>query len=263
VVLEASLRLAAIHGETAILSYTRDITERNRLHAELMKQDRLASVGMLAAGVAHELNNPLTALAMQVRQLREDAHEWPPHVDHVLRQMEEATNGMNTIISDLLFMARPVEKPQAHVDVAKIIQSTVALLRAGTPRCPPVKVDIDPLPALHGWASKLGQVFLNILRNAVQAVESVPNGTVQVRGRVVGDGIEVTVSDNGPGVTPQVLARLAQPFFTTKPQGTGLGLWISQTLVAQHGGKLDVASTEGGGTTVTVSLPQTLAGAPP
>jgi PAS domain S-box-containing protein len=256
-VLETSLSLVTLDGEPAIFSYTRDITERMRMQAELVKKDRLASVGILAAGVAHELNNPLTSLGMQVRKLRSDAdeHGFSESVRTSLEQIEEASRRMNTIIADLLFMARPVDQPQAHVDVAQILTSTIALLRAGLVRCPEIVNDIATLPPIRGYTSKLGQVFLNILRNAVQAVEDRPDGRIHVTARVEGGSIEISVRDNGEGIPSDVMPRVTQPFFSTKPTGTGLGLWISQTLIAQHNGELEVSSPPGEGTTVTLRLP--------
>jgi PAS domain S-box-containing protein len=255
--LEASLSLLTLDGRPAIVSWTRDITERVRLQAELMKQDRLASLGLLAAGVAHELNNPLATLSMQVRKLREAAaqQELPEDMRLGLEHIDEAAQRMSVIIADLLFMARPVEQPQAHVDVSRILTSSVALLRAGIAACPPLEVERAELPPVHGYASKLGQVFLNVLRNAVQAVDGVNGGAIVLRARVVAERIEIVVSDNGVGIAPEVLAHVAQPFFTTKAQGAGLGLWISQTLLARQGGTLALTSQLGAGTVVTISLP--------
>lgn len=256
-VLETSLSFMTFEGGPATVSWTRDITVRMRLQAELMKQDRLASVGFLAAGVAHELNNPLTSLRMQARKLRDDAdkHGLDPSVRLALEQIDEAAQRMTTIIGDLLFMARPVEQPQAHVDVAKILSSTLALLHAGICNCPPVTLDIEALPPIRGYASKLGQVFLNVLRNAVQAVDTKPDGAIHVRGRATASRVEIVIEDNGPGISREVMPRLVQPFFTTKPHGTGLGLWISQTLLSHQGGQLELSSTPGRGTTVTILLP--------
>jgi two-component system NtrC family sensor kinase len=256
-VLETSLSHTTISGEPAIVSFTRDITERVVLQAELMRRDRLAAVGTLAAGVAHELNNPLMSLGLQARKLRQEAerHGFSEDVRSSLAQIGEAAGRMEAIIADLLFVARPSETPQAHVDVGEVMKSTVALLRAGSPHCPPIRLEIDPLPPIRAFASKLGQVFLNVLRNAVQATELRPDGEVVVRGRVAGDSLEVEVADNGVGIPAAVLSRVAQPFFTTKPQGTGLGLWISQSLMAEHGGQLFVKSVPERGTTVTLRLP--------
>ena len=257
IILETSLSFMTFEGAPATVSWTRDISMRMRLQAELMRQDRLASVGFLAAGVAHELNNPLASLRMQARNLREDAakHGLPASLCVALEQVDEAAERMTTIISDLLFMARPVEQPQAHVDVEKILSSTLALLRAGVSRCPPVTLELEPLPAIQGYASKLGQVFLNVLRNAVQAVEAKGSGAIQIRGRATRDRVVIVIADNGVGISREVMPRLVQPFFTTKPNGTGLGLWISQTLLSHQGGQLELASTPGEGTTVTISLP--------
>lgn len=256
-IVEASVALASMGGKPAIVSYARDITERMRLQAELAQQDRLASVGMLAAGVAHELNNPLTAIAIQIRTLRSnaDAHGLSPSVRAVLEQLDEAAARMSSIIGDLLFMARPATQPQAHVDVEQILTSTIALLRAGMGPAPRLETDIGELPPIQAYASKLGQVFLNVLRNALQAVEGVENGVIRVSAREHDGAIEVTVEDNGAGIPASVQPRLMQPFFTTKPNGTGLGLWISHTLLAEHGGTLHVSSAEGQGTTVTMRVP--------
>ncbi|MBX3187756.1 MAG: PAS domain S-box protein [Labilithrix sp.] len=256
--LESSLSLTSLGGAPAIVSYTRDITERVRLQAELMKQDRLASLGVLAAGVAHELSNPLTSLGIEARKLREASEkdlQLSTEAKASLAQIDEAARRMKSIIADLLFMARPAEKPQTHVDVAQIIVSTIALMRAGTPSCPPVHAHLGDLVPVQGYASKLGQVVFNVLRNAVQAVEGKGGGDVHVHASVVGDEIVIVVEDDGVGIPAETLPHVTQPFFTTKADGTGLGLWISQTLMAHHGGTLDLKSDEGAGTKVTLRLP--------
>lgn len=254
---ETTLAQMTLNGKPALVSSTRDITERVALQAELIARDRLASVGMLAAGVAHELNNPLTSLAMQTRKLRTDAdaHGLSDDVRDSLAQIDEAAHRMKSIIGDLLFMARPSNQPQAHVDVAKILTSTVELLRAGFAHWPHVAMDLEPLPPISGYASKLGQVFLNVLRNAAQAVEGRSDGEIRIRARAGDDFLRIEIEDNGAGIAKDVLPRISQPFFTTRPDGTGLGLWISHGLVEQHRGKLEVTSTLGKGTTVVISLP--------
>jgi signal transduction histidine kinase len=240
-----------------LVSWTRDITERMRLQAELMKRDRLASVGLLAAGVAHEINNPLAALALQTRSLRGRADELalPDDVRASLDQIQEAARRMSTIIGDLLFMARPVEQPQAHVDVRAIVLSTLSLLRAGRTYVPMMTTSLDGLPAIRAYASKLAQVFFNVVRNALEAVEGREPGEIHICGRVTDDALEITVADNGPGIPLDVLPRIAQPFFTTRPDGTGLGLWMSQSIMALHGGTLSVQGAAGGGTCVVLRLP--------
>lgn len=255
-VFDSSMTQTTLRGEPMVISYTRDVTERVALQAELTKRDRLASVGLLAAGVGHELNNPLAALALQARALLDDADRLglPDEIRSRLDVMGEAAERMRAIVADLLFMARPVDKPQAHIDVSQVVASSIALMQAGGVRVP-VSVELTDLPPISGYASKLGQVFLNVLRNAVEAIGDSPGGAIVVRGRVDGERLHVTVEDTGPGIPPDLLSRIAQPFVTTKPNGVGLGLCISQSLMNDHGGSLDIASTEGQGTTVTLSLP--------
>jgi PAS domain S-box-containing protein len=255
-VFESSMRATTLHGEPAVVSYSREITERLALHAELAKRDRLASVGLLASGVAHELNNPLTALAIQARKLREELArlDVPSELVESAALVDEAAARMREIIGALLFTSRTVEHPQTWVDVGQILSSTIALVRASGVELP-VQVALGKLPPVQGYASKLGQVFLNVLRNAADAVRGRPDGAIGVRGELEGDAIAIVFEDNGPGIPAAVLARVAQPFFTTKAQGVGLGLWISQTLMAEQGGALDVESTEGVGTKVTVRIP--------
>lgn len=254
--LEASITSSTINGEPASLVYTRDITDRMRVHADLMKQDRLASLGVLAAGVAHELNNPLAALSLMVRRLRAEACKRErDHDDGVLDQIDDAVGRMTTIIDDLLFLARPSDQPHAHVDLRRVLGSALALLRAGVPGCPPVIEEIDPLPVVQAVPSRLGQVFVNVIRNAVEAVEGVVDGNVHIAGRVVDSDVVITVRDNGSGIPDEVLSRLMTPFFTTKERGTGLGLWISQAIIKSHRGRLEIASSPGAGTIVTIVLP--------
>lgn len=253
--LEASITSATINGQPAALVYTRDITDRVRLQADLMKQDRLVSLGVLAAGVAHELNNPLAALSLLVRRLRVDAEKSGAHDPGVLEQIDDAVARMTTIIGDLLFLARPGDAPHAHVDLVRVLNSAVALLRAGVAACPPVIEDVASLPVVRGVPSRLGQVFLNVIRNAIEAVEGKADGSVHVSGRVVGTDVVITIKDNGVGIPDDVLPRLMTPFFTTKERGTGLGLWISQAIVTNHQGRLEIASTPGAGTSVTIVLP--------
>lgn len=255
-VFESSMCVTSMGGAPAVVSYTRNITERVQLQAELIKQDRLASIGLLAAGVAHEISNPLTSLAMQARRLRDDAEQLQlaPEVRLAVEHIDEAASRMRAIVDDLLFMSRPVEKPQVHVDVAQIVISAIALLRAGANHLP-VRLELDTLPPICGFASKLGQVFLNVLRNAAQAIEGLPKGEIGVHARVDGDFVTVVIADNGPGIPSDLLARVSTPFFTTKPQGMGLGLWISRALMVDQGGALELASKGGAGTTVSIRIP--------
>jgi PAS domain S-box-containing protein len=253
--MESTMSATSLDGKQAILVFTRDVTERQRVQAELIKQDRLASLGVLAAGVAHELNNPLTALSLIVGRLRNATTENVPgrELGADLEQVDDAVKRMSAIIGDLLFLARPADQPHAHVDIAKVVESSVALLRAGIPRCPAITVDVGDLPPVNGVPSKLGQAVVNVLRNAIQACG--PDGEVVVSARAAAGKVVVVIEDNGGGIPEHVLPRLMTPFFTTKENGTGLGLWITQGIMQSHGGRLEIASTVGVGTKVTLALP--------
>lgn len=256
---EASLSAAKIGGKDAVLVFTRDITERQRLQAELLKQDRLASLGVLAAGVAHELNNPLAALSLLVARMRTAAARGDVPTNTLasdLEQADDAVRRMSAIISDLLFLARPADQPHAHVDVAKVVASSIALLRAGEPDCPTIVVDLGPLPPVRGFPSKLGQAVVNVVRNALQACSvRGPEGEVRLSASADESEVRIVVEDNGAGIAPDVLPRLSTPFYTTKEGGTGLGLWITQGIMQAHGGRLELESALGRGTRVTLALP--------
>ena len=247
-----------IADRRATFCFFRDVTERQRLQAELLKQDRLASLGVLAAGVAHELNNPLTALSLLVHRLRNAARGDVPskNLASDLEQADEAVRRMSAIIGDLLFLARPADQPHAHVDVTKVVASSVALLRAGDEGCPKIIVDVGPLPPVQGFPSKLGQAVVNVVRNAMHAcAERGSEGEVRVSARATDGEVHIVVEDNGAGIDADVLPRLATPFYTTKEGGTGLGLWITPGIVQAHGGRLELASTPGTGTRDNLVLP--------
>jgi PAS domain S-box-containing protein len=258
--LEVSSRLTTFMGRPTLISYSRDITERKELQARLMQQDRLASVGTLAAGLAHELNNPLTYLAFHLQRLGELTRTRSPEEAATLERIEEATSRMKAVISDLLFLTRDSDAPQAHVDVRQVIVSTIALVRAGAKPSTKIEADLAETSGLFAHPSRLGQVFLNVIRNALEAVSHLDDGVVRVTLREKDAWLEVCVIDNGVGVAEDCKMRVFDPFFTTKPTGTGLGLSISHAIVTAHGGRIAIESTNGRAaptTTLTILLPKT------
>lgn len=149
--------------------------------------------------------------------------------------------------------------PQAHVDVRHVLVSTLSLVRAGARSGTRITSELATASGLLGHPSRLGQVFLNVIANALDAVAHRDDGLVHLELRERGPWVEVVVTDNGAGVPDDVRARAFDPFFTTKPQGTGLGLSISRAIVAAHGGEITLESPGGGGAVVTVRLPTTSA----
>lgn len=241
----------------------RDISERTLLEAQLSHSEHLAKLGMLAAGVAHELNNPLGALRIGVEALQRLAGrvDLPPAEAEYLREtltdMEQCTQRCIDTARKLRMLGEQQNTRPDWVNLNVAASETLDLLRHST-----LKQGItvnrefaESLPALWGNGGTLRGALMHLCFNAVQAM---PNGgTLTVRTRLVGERIVIEVADDGPGIPPEHLARLWDPFFTTKPvgQGTGLGLSITRRTLLDHGGDIEVASTPGAGACFTVTLP--------
>jgi len=248
-------KIADYHGRLQ-----KDIqTAQGRIaHTErkLFAAQRLSATGTLAAGIAHEINNPLGGMINAARVLREgklDAAKQAEYLGLILDGLER----VRTIVQRMLqFRPRAMEpKPvQLHEAVERAIAFMEHRARAKEVT---IRNELAPdLPFVNGDPLELQQAFLNILMNAVDA-SVMGEGMVTVYGRVSGEGLNVCVADNGCGMEPEELARCLDPFFTTKDvgEGTGLGLGVANTIVANHGGRLEIASERGRGTTVTLSFP--------
>jgi len=221
----------------------------------LVRSQKLASVGQVAAGVAHEINNPLGVILGYTRILRQqpgggDSEE--------LRIIEDETRQCQRIVQSLLELARPQRLAVEPVDLAELTREEVERLsESGRLDGRTVQVGGGDRVGVDCDAGRVRQVIANLVVNAVQA--SPPDGEVRVE--VAGDGHDaiVTVSDRGRGIAPDELPRVFDPFFTTKPQGTGLGLAIAQAIADAHGGRIEIHSVEGEGTRVALRLPRAAA----
>jgi len=232
------------------------------MHDRVAQSERLASLGKLAAGVAHEINNPLGAiLALTALTLEDLAPDDPRRADlqEVVRQAERCRN----IVRGLLEFSRQTEPHVGLLDPNKVLEDTLALISRQSFffNIRVVKQLAPDLPRVSADRSQLQQVFMNILINAVQAMEE--KGTVTLQSRLAADGfVEISIADTGCGIPPDKLDRIFDPFFTTKPsgKGAGLGLSIAYGIVAKHGGAIAVASRPGQGSTFTVRLPAAQSG---
>jgi signal transduction histidine kinase len=249
----------------------RDVTEQRKLQASLVAADRLASMGALAAGVAHEINNPLTYLIANLNVLAEDLPELLEHVpdarrEEVLAMLGDAQQGgaqVRKIVGDLKMFSRTDEATTGPVNLQQVIEFAIKMASNEIRHRARLTQDFCPdLPAVEGNEGKLGQVFLNLLINAAQAI---PEGRadrneirVVTRTDNVGN-VVVEVRDSGEGIAADKLQTIFRPFFTTKPlgSGTGLGLSISLGIVTALGGTLEVESQVGSGTLFRVVLPAT------
>ncbi len=257
------------------LGMIRDTTEQRKLQSQLMVSDRMASVGTLAAGVAHEINNPLAVVIANLdyvadnlgRTVSRDGAEADPSgpllVDEIkssLADAREAAERVRLIVRDLrIFSHSPADEPRGPVNVKAIMESS---LRMGwneiRHRARLVKSYGD-VPAVEANEGRLGQVFLNLIVNAAQALPEgrAEQNEIRVSTRLEGERIVVEVSDTGAGIPPEIIGRVFDAFFTTKAVGvgTGLGLAICHRIVTDMGGELTVESELGKGTTFRVSLP--------
>jgi two-component system cell cycle sensor histidine kinase/response regulator CckA len=261
-------------GAAGHLGVVRDVTERKKLQSQLMVSDRMASVGTLAAGVAHEINNPLAAVIANLDYIADSValmmggdagpernEAWlVGEVKGPLEDARHAAQRVRFIVRDLkIFSRTPTDEPSGPVDVQAIMESS---LRMGwneiRHRARLVKL-YERVPAVEANEARLGQVFLNLVVNAAQAMEEgrAEQNEIRIGTRLEGEGVVIEVSDNGAGIPPEIIDRIFDPFFTTKAVGvgTGLGLAICQRIVTDLGGELTVQSEHGKGTTFKVTLP--------
>jgi two-component system NtrC family sensor kinase len=226
--------------------------------AQLHQSEKLASIGRLAAGIAHEINNPLTGILTFAHLLREKPHlteEDLADLDIICKE----TARVRDIVRGLLDFARESPSTRAMVDLNQLVQETVRLLRTQkVVRGLSIELRLDPdLPSLQADPNKLKQVLLNLCLNGCEAMAGA--GVLTVETAAVGDHLELTVRDTGCGIPAENKDKLFDPFFTTKPvgQGTGLGLAVSYGIVQSHGGRIRVESRVGEGSAFTVELPLT------
>jgi PAS domain S-box-containing protein len=299
------LALSVVEGggadgpEVQFLGAIRDLTERNRIRAVLIQNEKLASIGLLSAGVAHEINNPLAFVGNNLAVLERDlkglmelldlyqgaseplarvapetaarAADLAEQVDldyvranlpRLLSRTRDGVDRVTRIVHSLRGLARtePPRKQETHLP--DLVEASLEMIRGRLRRRGvEVELDYDPSPRVNCVSTQLSQVLLNLLVNALQALEEhPPQGQpprIRVRTRRLGDDMVIEVADNGPGIDPTIRERIFDPFFTTKDvgEGTGLGLSICHNIVTGHGGRIEVDSRPGAGTCFRVTLP--------
>jgi two-component system NtrC family sensor kinase len=234
-----------------------DNSERRRLEAILTQSEKLAAIGQLAAGVAHEINNPLTAIIANAQILHRELPancDLQESVDLISRAGARATQ----VVRNLLDFARKEDYHLRLTDVNETVDRALALVQHEI-LARGVRLEFTPdpnLPPLLASQDHLQSVWLNLLLNAIDSLDKQP-GEIKITARRQGSDIQVTVSDNGKGIPSDRLTRIFEPFYTTKApgRGTGLGLSVSHRIVKQHGGRINVESQMGAGSVFTVALP--------
>jgi two-component system cell cycle sensor histidine kinase/response regulator CckA len=292
---DVSMSLVRTDGQGVVLAIARDVTERNRLQQQVLHNERLATVGTLSAGIAHEINNPtavilanldtLSGYVDQVRKalagldaiaaeaqgplkeklerLRDDSglDRATAELDEVVRDYVHAGGRIRDIVRDLKSFSHIDDSDVAQVSVNERLDTTLRMaLNEVRHRARIEKKYARDLPEIVASPGKLNQLFLNLIVNAAQAIDEgkADRNLITVSTRLDGDRIRVDVTDTGCGIRKEILPRIFDPFFTTKPIGigTGLGLSICHDIVKKHGGEIQVESEIGRGTTFSVFLPR-------
>jgi len=258
-----------IAEEAALLLKIEELTETTsrltQTQAQLVRSERMASVGRLAAGVAHEIGNPIAAL-MGMQDLLVDGDLPPETQRDFLQRMRRETERIHTVVRDLLDFARPEEMPKAGgappapADVRAAVEDVVSLVRTQKAfRSVRLETDVEGTPLVVLPGPRLTQVLLNLVLNAGQAIAASGrvDGHVRVRARPDGPRVRIEVEDDGPGIAPAVRDRLFEPFVTTKEigEGTGLGLAVCRGLVESAGGEIGLDASHGPGARFYVELP--------
>ena len=270
VTIDGSAHALAFDGKAAHVVLARDVTERSELFTRLAVADRMLSVGTLAAGVAHEINNPLafvvSNLALLAEQLPRLLAGDPSRLDRaaveeLLLDAREGASRVSAIVRDLRALARPDDVVTTDVDVAKVLASSIRMASNELRHRARVTEHVERAPLVKANESRLGQVFLNLLVNAAQAIPEGRAESNEVRVWLAASADDrraiVEIEDTGVGIPSHVIGRIFDPFFTTKPVGVGmgLGLAISHQIVTSFGGEISVASTPGHGARFRIVLP--------
>jgi len=240
----------------SVIEHTRDITEEQRLQEQLIQSEKLAGIGILASGVAHEINNPLSGIIGMAEIILEG--EDPSNQESYLKDILSCAQRISEIVNGLRSYSRMARgKDLDQVDVNTVLEESSKMVRlAIKPSSVEVIKQFQPVEKIRANGGEIQQVFTNLITNAFQAMGG-GDGRLVLSSRPLKDMVEVKVSDNGRGIPEEHLSKIFDPFFTTKSpgEGTGLGLNIVYRILTKHAGTIEVESKEGAGTTFTVRLP--------
>jgi two-component system sensor kinase FixL len=262
--IELSVGEARVGEEPLFTGFIRDLTERqdrerrlSELQAELVHVSRVSELGQMASALAHEVNQPLAAISNYLNGVRRlIAAGDPARAEKGLERIAEQSDRARQIIQRLRTLVRKGETERKLESLARTIQEAVALALIGSGPDLKLHIEIDPA-ASRAVIDKvqIQQVLLNLIRNAVEAMDGSPTRELNIATRPFGAMLEISVADTGPGLPETVRTRLFQPFVTTKPGGMGVGLSVCRTIVEAHGGELRAEDAPGGGTLFRIILP--------
>ncbi|MBL0385968.1 PAS domain S-box protein [Tumebacillus sp. ITR2] len=234
-----------------------DVTENKKFQREIIQSEKLAVVGQLAAATAHEIRNPLTSIKgfLQLFEHKFKGDQGDTEIREYTRIMVEEVDRMEKIIRDFLLMTKPSDVTRERADVNGVIERLLVLVQnQATLRNINVVTDLGELTPVLMHKEAIQQVLLNLMQNAFEAMNI--GGTLTIHTEEDEKYVSSTIQDTGVGMTEEEVANLGSPFYSTKTEGTGLGLTVSSKIIHEHGGILDIRSEKGVGTTITVKLPK-------
>ena len=257
-------RLTEWNGEEVLVTFTRDLTHQIEIEQELERQreqmfqnEKMMALGGLMAGVAHELNNPLSVVVGHAMMLQDEVRD--PEVLRKTKKISDAAERCAKIVKAFLTMARHEPVRMERTDINEVIDTAVEVARYGDALGPAeIEMDLDPkIAPICSDADQLTQVVINLLLNAAQAIGDQP-GHIRITSRHDPDGVRITVEDDGPGIPREIRARIFEPFFTTKGvgKGTGIGLAMCHRIVSAHKGRITVDAASAGGARFVIVLPR-------
>jgi signal transduction histidine kinase len=251
-------------SDREIISFTsafkRMLKELEIRQAHLMQSEKLASLGTMLSGVAHELNNPLSNIASSCQILSEEIEDATVDINYkkeLLLQIEEQAERMKNIVRSLLDFTRVREFKKELLSLKKLVEDTVVLIRGRIPTEVELSINIPEDIIIYADNQRLQHAFLNLLKNAIEATEEEGRITITSWKDTEHNTVKISFSDTGIGISPEIIPKVFDPFFTTKRvgKGTGLGLFITHEIIAEHEGTINVESKVGEGTTFLIELP--------
>jgi PAS domain S-box-containing protein len=259
--LEVCARLVDYKGKKLIQAVVRDIREKQSLSERLVQADKLVLLGQLLAGVAHEIRNPLAAVNLNLQMLKREIKKETEQYDYISTALQ-GTERISRIVELTLNFSRPAVPEIKEIDINSLIPSSIELVQTELKK-KKIKIELDlndKLPKVSADAKQMQQVLINLLKNAADSIKSI--GTIKIKSyeelnitNKKDNFAVIALSDNGSGISREDLPKIFDPFFTRKSNGTGLGLPITQRILHQHNGFIDVESTPGLGTTFYIKLP--------
>ncbi|PAD37984.1 hypothetical protein CHH53_13215 [Terribacillus sp. 7520-G] len=251
--MEASISLVKEQDAPYYIGVAKDVSDKKEIEEMMFRSEKMSVAGQLAAGIAHEIRNPLTSLKGFLQLIQAGISRKEEYYKIMVDEIQK----IETITSELLFISKPVAENKESESIHEMLQDVITLLYSQA-RLQNVQINFEKgsNSRLLCDRSQIKQLFINLIKNAL---EEMPNGgKIDIRQRQEGEECIVDVVDEGPGIPDEVLAKLKEPFFTTKKEGTGLGLMICAQILDKHNGSLDILRNEIKGSTFRVSLPVTL-----